>query len=534
MNPSIRTIKKFFLIIGSILIFLLISGSFYFKDSEVITGRLITAAFTAILYDIETNTTPNIPDMINMLMFGKKNDPPEGPPAQSIPVLVYHGIVGEYDGSNINLTKEQFRNQMFALKKAGYYSIGIADFYTYMRGQKSLPGKPILITFDDGRVDSFDVADSVLRALGFKAVMFAIAKVSIAGTRNSYYLNESELKAMERSGRWEIESHSDKAHEPYPVDNEGHTAIFNGNKLWVPALHRLETDEEFGARVAEDFQSSRQKIERLLQRSVTAYAFPFGDFGQHDTNFPGAKNIVLENARHQYDLLFFQGGAGFRFRNNYSTAATHDEETILSKRIIVNGGWNGEQLLAALKLSEAKDISYGDDFSTDKGWVNAWGLYTIENGNMILAPFTPEDTGSAVVLDGTRAWSDYSVSLTVESPSQSGVYLWVRFQDDYNHAGCNFGNGFVHIEQTLNGESRTIKGVVSPDLKIPAGIFTIGARANGRSVTCFINDVAIVESSFVQQELLSGGIGVKTWDATPGLATLFVKKVQVSRVSKPE
>src|SRR5207249_2641252 len=62
-------------------------------------------------------------------------------PAESIPVLLYHGILKKPDLSNINVTTENFKDQMFALKNAGYQTVTTDDLYKYMRGEIKLPAR---------------------------------------------------------------------------------------------------------------------------------------------------------------------------------------------------------------------------------------------------------------------------------------------------------------------------------------------------------------------------------------------------------
>ncbi len=73
--------------------------------------------------------------------------------ALSVPVLLYHGIVPESD--RFSITEEVFKDQMFALKKAGYSTITLNEFYGFIHEGKSLPDKSFLLTFDDGRLDSY-------------------------------------------------------------------------------------------------------------------------------------------------------------------------------------------------------------------------------------------------------------------------------------------------------------------------------------------------------------------------------------------
>ena len=49
----------------------------------------------------------------------------------SVPVLLYHGVNDNWDDANILLN--DFRNQMFALKKDGWQTVSIENFYAFMQ-----------------------------------------------------------------------------------------------------------------------------------------------------------------------------------------------------------------------------------------------------------------------------------------------------------------------------------------------------------------------------------------------------------------
>ena len=64
--------------------------------------------------------------------------------AASVPVLVYHGIPDEGTGS---VDKNKFLGHLKALKDAGWQTVALADFYSFIRGEKDLPDKSFLLTF---------------------------------------------------------------------------------------------------------------------------------------------------------------------------------------------------------------------------------------------------------------------------------------------------------------------------------------------------------------------------------------------------
>ena len=99
-----------------------------------------------------------------------------------IPVLLWHGISGTPDGYSV--TQAEFERQLATLKHLGYESITAEQWAEFRAGTADdLPAKPILLTFDDGRLDSYRGADRVLQRYGMQATMFLITGPGPSCTR---------------------------------------------------------------------------------------------------------------------------------------------------------------------------------------------------------------------------------------------------------------------------------------------------------------------------------------------------------------
>jgi len=447
----------------------------------------------------------------------------------SVPVIVYHGIPYSDVPNQFSITLDNFKDQLFSLKKAGYNSIITKDLYRYMRGEVRLPEKPILITFDDGRVDSVELADPVLKALDYKAVMFVIGRYSFLKERQKYYISTNMIKEMDASGRWDIEAHSFDGHNSYPSApgvTDGH---FFSHKQWLSAKNRLETDEEFRTRIRTDLGEIQDGLQELLHKPIRSFAFPFGDFGQNNTNFDMARAINIDIGEKLFDMEFYQNDRHERYTNNYYSEANASSTFFLVRRFDVNSEWSGADLLLALDRSAVKKLPYIDDFLSNKGWLIFWGKVKVGSGQLSIETESGE-TGGTTILDGSQLWRDYSVRATVSSPAKSNVYVWTRFVDDENNTACNFGNGFIHIEQTLNGKSNIIQGKIDPKFNTPGGEFTIEARVKGRTIECILNGKFAVSSNFLDEKLASGGVGFKTWEFDPDQANMNISNLNIQEI----
>ncbi len=443
-----------------------------------------------------------------------------GDNAQSIPVLLYHGIVKESDGSNILL--EDFKNQMFVLKKAGWQTINIEDFDQFMKGEKDLPDKSFLLTFDDGRKDSYYPVDSILRALNYEAVIFISTGKSLIEDSNNFFLSERELKRMTESGRWDIQVHAKNGHNLYKIDESGLVGHFYSNRLWLDEYGRLETQQEFTARIRQDMSEAKNELESELGIKSIGFAFPFGDFGQQ--NFPGIQRIVLETVESLYSLAFYQ-----TWPDNGFTTNIKNESEFMTRRLNIELEWKAENLLEVLENGREKVLPYKANFEENDGWIKKWGEMSIEN-NLKISPSLGK-TSATVILDGSYSWQDYIFNSKISLEKGETFTLLGRFKDDRNFAACVYSDKSIRVEQTVDGEKKILKEW-KDNFNFTGGTHEVGIAFNGNVVDCYLNGRIVVRSYNLDETLGYGGIGFKTWDQEVNNSELVIKEIDVEKYRK--
>ncbi len=441
--------------------------------------------------------------------------------ANSVPVLVYHGIVSGDDPSNVSL--KNFKDQMFALKKAGWQTITLDNFYAFIHNGKDLPDKSFLLTFDDGRKDSYYPVDPILKALDYNAVIFVITKYSLEDKSNNYYLSKNELKRMSESGRWEIEAHTREGHNIYKIAQNGKQGHYYSNKLWLDNENRSETEEEFTNRIKSDFTIAKNDIEQGLDTKVISFAFPFGDFGQNTVNFPEAEPIILEAVKSVYSMAFYQIWPGKGYIFNYP-----DQNQVLIKRIDVKSSWSADNLLKILDIAREKPLPYLDNFSDYNGWVKTWGQLTLSSNSMILDSDI-STTGSSAFLDGSYLWDNYSYSANINLVKGRNISLLARYKDDENYAACNFSGDNVRIEQRLN-KKNIVMVEVKNYINFSKKDLNLGIRVDKDKIKCLVNGNIIAYTHYLSPVLSNGGIGFKTWDPQMNNSELIVKNISVEKI----
>src|SRR3989344_1842566 len=440
--------------------------------------------------------------------------------ARALPVLVYHSIgqEGEY-----SISEDQFAAQMEALYDAGWRTITLGQFEAFMNQGQPLPERSFLLTFDDGAKESYYPVDPVLSVLGYNAVSFILPKYSIGGGTH-YYLSSGEIEAMLESGRWEIGSHGQDSHEFAALDETGVQGAKLANRIWLNEEGRIETKEEFGNRVRNDLETSKHNLKNEFNSEIEFFAFPFGEFGQLSHDFTEAvRNDIEDITRSIYKMAFYQTWEGEGFSFNYPRS---DKAAFMIKRVEPKPSTTPAELVQKLENGLPKDLPYSDDISVDKGWFSTWGKANLSD-DVLKMKSKENETGVAAVLDGSGDWQNYRIQMTIQSNSNSGFVVLVRYQDNQNFAGCNFGNGFIHAEDTVDGNRRVINGVRDPAILIPTDqTLTVEAIVNGRNIECRLLDYT-VGTEFLDEALTDGGVGIKVWDETVGVADLDVLQVSV-------
>jgi peptidoglycan/xylan/chitin deacetylase (PgdA/CDA1 family) len=252
-------------------------------------------------FDRRHKSAPLPAPKLRLTTTQKRRFRPVAPFRGAVPVLVYHGIGPRGDGHSV--TRRSFAEQMAALHHMGFRAIGIEQYVRFRRGQLGgLPPRPVLITFDDGRLDSYRGADRTLARFGFQAVMFVITDKP--ELEHPEYLTWKELHAMSDSRRWEVQPHAHEGHVRVALDAQGQTGPFYATRRFTDSEGR-ESFADYEQRVTSDVFAAKEAVEE--QGFVPdAFAVPYGDYGQRSANDPRIAPFMSDFLGRQFEAVFTQ------------------------------------------------------------------------------------------------------------------------------------------------------------------------------------------------------------------------------------
>lgn len=185
--------------------------------------------------------------------------PRRGEVSVEIPILMYHRITPDLCGSpslqRFAVAPADFEAQIARLRQAGCWGVTPEELRAALKANRPLPGRPVMITFDDGYLDFLQQAWPVLQKHELPATLFVIAG-KVGGEADwdrsqgaaAPLLDWQDIKRL-AAGGVTIESHG-LTHRPL-------------TRLALAEVHR-------------ELNQSRASIEAATGRRPISICYPFG------------------------------------------------------------------------------------------------------------------------------------------------------------------------------------------------------------------------------------------------------------------
>jgi peptidoglycan/xylan/chitin deacetylase (PgdA/CDA1 family) len=220
-----------------------------------------------------------------------------------VPILCYHQIrdfkpTDGPVGKNYIVPVARFAEEMKLLADSGYHSILPDQLYDYLVNGKSLPSKPVMITFDDTRLDQYTAALPELNKYGFKGVFF-IMTVSLG---RPGYMTREEVKQL---------------------SDDGHVI---GSHTWDHSVKQY-TGNDWATQI----EKPSKQLREITGKPIEYFAYPFGLWNKE----------AIAGLKH------------YGFKSVFQLADKRDENDPLYsiRRIIIPGEWSATGMMRVMKTA---------------------------------------------------------------------------------------------------------------------------------------------------------------------------------------
>lgn len=191
-------------------------------------------------------------------------DAPVAPPLEDpvipddgvrVAVLGYHDFSTSLPETAMRIRTSKFRKQMETIRQLGITVISLADFVAWKNGEKKIPEKSVLLTFDDGWKSVYTDALPILREFNYPYTLYLYKNYVDGGGKA---LTSTMIQQMVKEGA-ALGSHS--ISHPYP-------ATFK--------KYRKKGEDAYDAFLRKEMGESKRFLESKFAVKVSSYAYPGG------------------------------------------------------------------------------------------------------------------------------------------------------------------------------------------------------------------------------------------------------------------
>ncbi len=255
-------------------------------------------------------------------------------------VLNYHDILEEEEKvppfDRIGVNKDHLEQHFVWLKKNGYHVISIQDLLDAMKGEKALPSKAVILTFDDGYLSFYTRALPLLKKYHYPATLAVVGGwlEDKAGAPKPIMSVEQIREAM-ASGLVEIASHSYDLHKGILANPQGNEQSAVTTRLYSTEYEEYEKDEDYRKRIFQEVEKSADRQLQLLGVRPRVMVWPYGEYN----------SIALEAAKQ----------AGMPLTMGLNDGGNTLAEAVAMKRTLITDDPDGKRF-AEIVTKQRKDL----------------------------------------------------------------------------------------------------------------------------------------------------------------------------------
>ena len=441
--------------------------------------------------------------------------------AESFIVLAYGGVSAGRARGPEEVSSKQFSDHISMLRERGYNPIGLRDIQTFYRDGVLLPRKAVLVTLGQSKRNSYLEARPVLRQFRWKAAMFVRADTIERG--DSDVLRWPILREMLLSGTWDLGAESIHGFEKIPVGPDGKKMNFFASPRWLPEAKRLETLDEYRVRINNEHEAMVKLFESGTGARPSAFAFPYGDYGQYDPRAVVSRVLNLEAVQQHYGIGFTVGP--FMLNTRYS-----DPRAL--NRLLVDPRWSKEEFIDIIESSQIVMPGKVSDALSPGRWRAVWGgMESLTNEILHLHAIrgtgkggVDETTGALMWMVGSDLLNDFTMRMRFRRiAGHLSIRLRSRLGGEASVRLLCGSDGIWRLVHKVYGAQEHIQAEAR-DIQVDCGVErNLQITLRGRKAYILL-DGKILFGEFLElnENPQPGMIGIEVWDPEPGVAAVDI------------
>ena len=170
-----------------------------------------------------------------------------------VEIISYNGLTSDTPGSVNQRHYRDFVEDMEFIHNQNYEVISMDDLLKIRAGEKTIKNKMVVLCFDDGGINDFQLAKPVLQQYGYPATFFIVPD----WVGKNGYMSWDNIKTM-------LQEKDSQGNRLFSVGSHSYYHIFPGYQDF--------TNEQ----ILEDLRLSKESIENNTSSECNFFAFPYG------------------------------------------------------------------------------------------------------------------------------------------------------------------------------------------------------------------------------------------------------------------
>lgn len=199
-------------------------------------------------------------------------------------VLNYHDIIEEEERvppfDRIAVNKEHLDEHFAWLKKNNYHVISVQDLLDAQKGDKPLPAKSVLLTFDDGYQSFYTRVMPLLKKYKYPATLAVVGtwleQQNVPGVKP--LMTAAQIREVMDSGLVEVASHTYDLHHGISANPQGNEQSAVTARLYSAEYDEYENDESYRKRIFQQVAKSSEQLFQVLGKRPRVMVWPYGEY----------------------------------------------------------------------------------------------------------------------------------------------------------------------------------------------------------------------------------------------------------------